>query len=248
MRLTSRLSLSQSRLSHNTTMLPAPRPQHKPGPGPAHAPRWLIVRLGLGGVPRPPAAAPGKPKAQPCPPRLGPSPTPDPPPGACGGRAVCQSCKGQAGGSGLPRRRGTKADPQCMSPQAAWTLTSGWSETPGSTGGLRLHSRALSAPSALPPALGTQGLSVPWPRHLWFPNRCLKGQPRAQEPTEPRDARGSQQERAGSQQDTASLPDRDGRDSARPRGRPLNGVPATVHTPSTLIIHTARSTTRRPHS
>lgn len=134
MRLTSRLSLSQSRLSHNTTMLPAPRPQHKPGPGPAHAPRWLIVRLGLGGVPRPPAAAPGKPKAQPCPPRLGPSPTPDPPPGACGGRAVCQSCKGQAGGSGLPRLRGTKADPQCMSPRAAWTLTSGWSETPGSTG------------------------------------------------------------------------------------------------------------------
>ena len=105
---------------------------------------------------------------------------------------------------------------------------------------------------------------MPWPRHLWFPNRCLKGQPRAQEPTEPRDARGSQQERAGSQQDMASLPDRDGRDSAPPRWRPPTGVLATrgpcpaVHThdphattpthccphttvhipPSTLMIHT----------
>lgn len=132
-------------------MLPAPRPQHKPGPGPAHAPGWLIVRLGLGGVPRPPAAAPGKPKAQPCPPRLGPSPIPDPRPGACGGKAVCQSCKGQAGGSSLGQRR-TKADPQRVSPRAVWTLTSGWSETPGCTGGLRLHSRALSAPSAQSPS------------------------------------------------------------------------------------------------
>lgn len=87
------------------------------------------------------------------PPCLGPSPILDPPPGACGGKAVCQSCKGQEGGSSLSQQR-MKVDPQCVSPRAVWTLMSRWSETPGCTRGLRLHSRALLAPSTQSPSSG----------------------------------------------------------------------------------------------
>ena len=68
---------------------------------------------------------------------------------------MCQSCKDQEGGSSLSQQR-MKVDPQCVSPRAAWTLMSGWSETPGCTGGLRLHSRALSAPSAQSPSSRSQ--------------------------------------------------------------------------------------------
>ena len=102
-------------------------------------------------------------------------------------------------------------------------------------------------PRALCPALGAKELSVPQSCHLWFPNCCLKGQPRAQETMEPGNAQGSQQERTGSQQDTASLSDGDGRRTLLPPdgGCHPHGVPApAVHTPPSTH---SPSTPQRPH-
>ena len=46
---------------------------------------------------------------------------------------MCQSCKGQAGGSSLDQWRMKPDPPQRVSPRAAWTgcVMSGWSETRG---------------------------------------------------------------------------------------------------------------------